>query len=69
LNDVESEMYLRRVEPPFDLVKNEIETLRAAQDRRFQWLAHDPEALASLDIRMGQAVGNFVRRLNTGQKN
>jgi hypothetical protein len=69
LDDVESEMYLRRVEPPFDLVKNEIETLRTAQDRRFQWLAHDPEALASLDNRMGEAVGSFVRRLHTGKKN
>lgn len=69
LDDLESEMYLRRLQPPFDLVKNEIEVLRVAQDRRFQWLAHDPEALQSLDMRMGEAVGNFVRRLNTGKKN
>ena len=69
LDDLEFEMYLRRVEPPFDLVKNEIEALRVAQDRRFKWLAHDPEAFVSLHIRMGQAVGNFVRGLHTGTKN
>jgi len=68
LDDLEFEMYLRRVEPPFDLVKNEIEALRVAQDRRFKWLAHDPEAFVSLHIRMGNALGNFVRGLLTGQK-
>ena len=68
LDDLEFEMYLRRIEPPFDLVKDEIEALRVAQDRRFEWLVHDPEAFVSLHIRMGNAVGNFVRGLLTGQK-
>jgi hypothetical protein len=69
LNDLEFEMYLRRLQPPFDLVKNEIEALRVAQDRRFKWLAHDPEAFVSLHSRMGEAIGNFVRGVLTGKKN
>src|SRR5262249_48928817 len=55
LDDTEAEMYLRSVRPPFDRVQNEIEVLRAAQDRRFRLLAHEPEALMSLDRRMGKA--------------
>ena len=69
LDDLEFEMYLRRVEPPFDLVKNEIEALRVAQDRRFKWLAHDHEAFVRLHIRMGEAIGNFARRVLAGKKN
>lgn len=69
LDDLEAEMCLRRVQPPFDLVRDEIEALRAAQDRRFSLLAHDPEALLSLDRRMGNAVVDFARRLNDAKKN
>jgi hypothetical protein len=69
LDDVEAEMYLRRIPPPFERVQHEIEALRAAQDRRFRLLAHDPDALMRLNRRMGTAVENFARRLHDSKKN
>jgi hypothetical protein len=69
LDDIEAEMYLRRMPPPFERVQYEIEALRAAQDRRFRLLAHDPEALMRLNRRMGTAVENFARRLHDSKKN
>jgi hypothetical protein len=69
LDDIEAEMYLRRMPPPFERAQHEIEALRAAQDRRFRLLAHDPEALMRLNRRMGTAVENFARRLHDSKKN
>lgn len=69
LDDIEAEMYLRRIPPPFERVQHEIEALRAAQDRRFRLLAHDPKALMRLDRRMGAAIGNFARSLHEAKKN
>jgi hypothetical protein len=55
--------------PPFERVQHEVEALRAAQDRRFRLLAHDPEALMRLNRRMGMAIENFARRLHDSKKN
>jgi len=49
LKDLGAELDLRRIEPPFDDVREDMERLKAATDQLFAQLRADPERLAEVE--------------------
>jgi hypothetical protein len=57
--DIEGELALRGEQPPFDFVKDELETLRAASRAAMDQLKRDPLALARAERKLADDMIEF----------
>jgi hypothetical protein len=57
--DIEGELALRGEQPPFDLVKDEVEALRAASRTAMDQLKRDPLALARAERKLADDMVEF----------
>jgi hypothetical protein len=57
--DIEGELALRGEQPPFDLVKDEVEALRVASRAAMDQLRRDPLALARAERNVAAAMVEF----------
>jgi hypothetical protein len=67
--DMEAEMYLRGNDPPLNLVKEEITTLRVASERRMDQFNRDPKKLLELDQQLSEDLAAFAQSLDDTKKN
>jgi hypothetical protein len=67
--DMEAEMYLRGNDPPLNLVKEEITTLRVASQRRLNQFNRDPQKLIELDRQLGEDLAAFAQSIDDTKKN
>ncbi len=57
--DIEAELQLRKVEPPFDLVKGAMATLRQKSKQAMAELQRDPERLAREERDLAEKIKSF----------
>jgi hypothetical protein len=67
--DMEAEMYLRGNDPPLNLVKEEITTLRIVSQRRMNKFNRDPKKLLELDRQLGKELAAFAQSIDDTKKN
>jgi len=57
--DIEAEMSLRKIEPPFDEIKDAMQTIRKASKEHMDELRRDPERLAHKESEIDDAIARF----------
>jgi len=58
--DIRSEMAARKVEPPFDLVRDALDTLKAkAKERWADVLQHDPSKALQFELELRRKLARF----------
>jgi hypothetical protein len=65
--DIEAEMQLRKVDPPFDLVKDVLETLRRKSKEHMDELLQDPARFARLEEKLAEEIEQFEATAKGGK--
>jgi hypothetical protein len=65
--DIQSELKLRKVEPPFERVREALERLRRASEEHFENLRRDPDQLALKESELDAAIEQFKGTAKTTQ--
>jgi hypothetical protein len=67
--DIESELQLRKIEPPWDLVQDELERMREASSAHMARLAEDPKKLEQKERMISEDVEAFRRNVDDAKRN
>jgi hypothetical protein len=60
--DLEAEMQLRKIKPPYDLVKDQLNALRSAAEKVGVEILNDPERLDAIDRHFTAEIKQFEKR-------
>ena len=66
--DIEAEMKLRKIDPPFDLVVDQLNAIRSAAEKVGVAILNDPERRDAIDRHLTAELRQFEKRA-TGTKN
>jgi hypothetical protein len=66
--DIEAEMKLRKINPPFDLVEEQLIAIRAAAEKVGAELLNDPDRRLAIDRLLTAEISQFEKR-SKGTKN
>jgi hypothetical protein len=67
--DIESELQLRKTEPPFDLVQDELEKMQKASTAHTDQLLRDPLKLAQKEREVSEEIEAFRRSIDDATRN
>jgi hypothetical protein len=66
--DIEAEMKLRKIKPPYDLVKDRLNAIRSAAEKFGAEILNDPERREAIDRHLTAEIRQFEKRAK-GTKN
>jgi hypothetical protein len=66
--DIEAEMKLRKIKPPYDLVKDQLNVIRSAAEKFCAEILNDPKRRDAIDRHFTAEIRQFVNRAK-GTKN